>query len=109
MSPDRNTHNQIDHILIDRRRHASVLYVRSFRAKNCDTDHCLVVAKVRARLAVNKQISQRFLMKRSNLKKLNVAEGKEQYRVEVTNTFAALEDLDTEVEMNSAWETIEKI
>jgi hypothetical protein len=24
-SPDRNTHNQIDHILIDRRRHSSVL------------------------------------------------------------------------------------
>jgi hypothetical protein len=33
-------------------------------------------------------------------------EGKEQYRVEVSNRFAALEDLDAEVEINSAWETI---
>jgi hypothetical protein len=34
----------------------------------------------------------------------------EQYRVEVSNKFATLEDLDTEVEINSAWETIrEKI
>jgi hypothetical protein len=33
-------------------------------------------------------------MKRFNLKKLNKAEGKEQYHVEISNTFAALENLD---------------
>jgi hypothetical protein len=43
-------------------------------------------------------------MERFNLKKLNHVEGKEQYRIEVSNRFAALEDLDTEVEINSAWE-----
>jgi hypothetical protein len=32
--------------------------------------------------------------------------GKEKYHVAVSNRFAALEDLDTEVEINSAWETI---
>jgi hypothetical protein len=45
-------------------------------------------------------------LERFNLKKLNEVEGKEQYRVEVSNEFAALEDLDTEVEINSAWQTI---
>jgi hypothetical protein len=45
-------------------------------------------------------------MERFNLKKLNEVEGKEQYRVEVSNMFAALEDLDAEVEINSAWEKI---
>jgi hypothetical protein len=54
-SPDGNTHNQIEHILIGRRRHSSVLDVQSFRAADCDTDHYLVVAKIRERLAVNKQ------------------------------------------------------
>jgi hypothetical protein len=65
-----------------------------------------VVAKVWERLAVNKQRSQSFHMERFNLKKLNEVEGKEQYNVEVSNRFAALEDLDTEVEINSAWEMI---
>jgi hypothetical protein len=44
-------------------------------------------------------------MERFNLKKLNEIEGKEQFCVEDSNRFAALEDLDTEVEINSAWET----
>jgi hypothetical protein len=44
-SPDGNIRNHIDHILIDWRRHSSVLDVRSFRAADCDTDHYLEVAK----------------------------------------------------------------
>jgi hypothetical protein len=45
-------------------------------------------------------------MKKFNLKKLNDVEGKEQFRVEVSNRFSGLEDLDAEVEINSAWEMI---
>jgi hypothetical protein len=105
-SPDGKIHNQIDHILVDRRRHSNVLDVRSFKAADCDSDHYLVVAKVRERLAVNKQRSQRFDMEKFNLKKLNEVEGKEQFCVQVLNRFAVLEDLDAEVEINSAWDTI---
>jgi hypothetical protein len=45
-------------------------------------------------------------MERFNLKKLNYVQGKEQLCVEVSNRFAALEDLDAEAETNSAWESI---
>jgi hypothetical protein len=37
-SPDGKTHNQIDHILVDRRRHSNVLDVRLFRAADSDTE-----------------------------------------------------------------------
>jgi len=54
-SPDGKTHNQNDHVLVDRRWHSSILDVRSFREADCDTDHNLVIAKVREILEVGKQ------------------------------------------------------
>jgi hypothetical protein len=63
------------------------------------------VAEVRARLEVNKQRSHKFNAERSNLEKLNSVEGKGQYSVEVSDIFAALEDLDAEVHINSVLET----
>jgi hypothetical protein len=61
----------------------------------------VVVAKVRERLALNKQLSQKLHTKRFNFKKLNEVEDKNQYH-EVSNRFAAMEDLDVEVDINSA-------
>jgi hypothetical protein len=46
------------------------------------------VTNVRERLAVTKEITHRFHTERFNLKKLNKVEGKEQYHVEISNTFA---------------------
>jgi hypothetical protein len=43
-------------------------------------------------------------MKRFNFKKLKEVKGNEQYCTDVSKRFAALGDLDTEVEINSAWE-----
>jgi propanediol utilization protein len=95
-SPDGKTHNQIGHILVDRQRHSNPLDARSYRVADYDNDNYLVMAKVRERLAENKQRSHIFHMERFNLKKFNEVEGKKQYRVEVSNRFAALEQLDAE-------------
>ena len=107
-SPDGKTHNQIDHVLIDRRWHSSVLDVRSFRGADCDTDNYLVIAKVRERLAVGKQAAQRFDRQRFNLRKLNEPEVREQYQIEITNRFAALENSDDDEDVNRTWEDIKE-
>jgi hypothetical protein len=104
--PAGKTHNQIYNILIDRSRHSSILDVRLFRAADCDTDHYLMVAKFRERLALSKQREQSIHMERFNLKQLNKVEDKEQYRVEISNRFAGLENLDSEVDVHRTSETI---
>jgi hypothetical protein len=65
-----------------------------------------MVEKIRERLAVSKQTMHRVHTAKFNLKKLNEVAGKEQYRGEISNRFAALENLDTEVDINRAWEII---
>jgi DNA repair ATPase RecN len=69
-------------------------------------DHYLVVAKLRERLSVSKQVAQKFYMLRFDLRKLNDAEVKEQYQVKITNRFAALENTDDNVDMTRARKTI---
>jgi hypothetical protein len=59
---------------------------------------------IRERQAVNKRGSHKFHMERFNFKKLKEVQGKEKYRVEVSNRFAALEDLDAEVKISTIWE-----
>jgi hypothetical protein len=68
LTSDGKTHNQIDHILTDRKWHSSVPDVQSLGGADCDTDHYLVVAKVRERPAVSKQTTYRFHMERLNFK-----------------------------------------
>jgi len=107
-SPDGKTHNQIDHVLIDRRWHSSVLDVRSFRGADCDTDHHLVIAKVKERLAVGNQAAQRFERQRFKLRKFNEPEDRQQYQIEIINRFAALENSDDDEDINRAWENIKE-
>ena len=108
-SPDGQTHNQIDHILIDRRRHSSIIDVRSFRGADCDTDHCLVVAKVRERLAVRKQAARKSDGGRFNRRKLNDLEVRKQYPIEITNRFEALENVREDEDINRGWRALKKI
>jgi len=66
-SSDGKTQNQIEHILIDGRWHSSILHVQSFRRADCDTDHYVVVAKVRERLTVSTQAARKFDVERFSL------------------------------------------
>ena len=65
-----------------------------------------MIANVRERLAVGKQAAQRFDRQRFNLRKLNELEVREQYQIEITNRFAALENLNDDEEVNRTWGNI---
>jgi len=108
-SPAGKTHNQIDHVLIDRRWHSSVLDVQSFRGADYDTNHYLVIAKVGARLAVGKQAAQRFDRQRFNLRDLNEPEFREQNQIEITNKYAGLENVKDNEDVYRTWENIKAI
>jgi hypothetical protein len=107
-SPDGKTRNQNDHVLIDRRWHSRILDVRADRGADCDTDHYLVVANVRERLAVSKQEPQKFDVERFNLKKLSELEVRKQYQIKISNRFATLENLNVSEDINRAWEDIKE-
>jgi hypothetical protein len=64
------------------------------------------VAKVRKNLAEKKQTMLKFYMEMSSLKKLNEVNSKEQYLIEISNGFADFVNVEAEVDINRAWETV---
>ena len=72
-----------------------MLDVRSLRGAECDTDHYLFITKVRESLAAVNQAAQSVDRQRCNLSKLNELEVRKQYQIEITNRFAALENVKT--------------
>ena len=67
-----------------------------------------MIAKVRERLAVGKRAAQTFYRQRFNLRKLNEPEVREQYQIEITHRFAALENSNDDEDVNRTWENIKK-
>ena len=67
-----------------------------------------MVAKVRERLAVSKQAAQKFDVVRFNIRKLNEREVRKQYQIEISDRFAALENLSDGEDINRAWESIKR-
>jgi hypothetical protein len=61
-----------------------------------------VTANVRERLSVRKYAAQKFYVGRFNLKNLSNLKVRKRYQIEISNRFAALEDI------NRAWENIKE-
>ena len=66
------------------------------------SDHYLLVAKVRERLAVRKQDTQEVVGERLNLRKLNELEVRKRYQIEITNRFAAFGNVENDGDINRA-------
>ena len=67
-----------------------------------------MVANVRDKLAISKQAAQKFDGERFNLRKQNDLEVRQQYQIEITNRFAALESLSDDDNINRTWENLKK-
>ena len=89
-SPDGRTKNQIDHIMINNMWRRSLTDVRVYRGAEVDSDHYLVMAKVKVKLRSAKQ--RRKQEKKIDLNRLKKEEIQEQYTVEINNRFAALQN-----------------
>ena len=60
------------------------------------------------RSAASKQAAHKFDGERFNLRKLNELEAKKKYQIEITNRFAALENLNVDEDVNRVWENIKE-
>jgi len=58
---------------------------------------------------VNKKAAQKFEGERFNLRKLKELEVKEKYQIEITNRFAALENLDVDEDVIGLGKTLKRI
>jgi hypothetical protein len=59
-------------------------------------------------LAVSKEAARKFEVERCHLKGLSELEIREQYKINISNIFTALETLNYSKDINSAWENLKK-
>ena len=78
-SPDGQTHNQIDHLLIDSRHVSNMMDVRAFRGANIDSDLYLLISKIRSRISSARKIYGSYARK-FNSEKLKSPETSSAYR-----------------------------
>jgi len=52
--PDNQTKNQIDHVMVSKEKMRLIHDVRSKRGYNCDSDHSLVLIKIKQNLIIVK-------------------------------------------------------
>jgi len=108
-SPDGVTVNQIDHILIQRKYSSDLRDVRCKRGVNVDSDHHLVMAKIEARISMNKMRSGQRVQK-YNVQSLENKEVQRAFRnkiVELSESTSADEESQKGVEKQ--WSMCEKI
>jgi endonuclease/exonuclease/phosphatase family metal-dependent hydrolase len=54
--PDDTTNYQIDHILIDAGHENNMMDVRTYMGANADSDHYLVITRIRANISMSKYV-----------------------------------------------------
>ena len=104
-SPSGNHHNQIDHIAVSRRFKGSVNDARSYRGADVGSDHHLIVADVKLKLSRTNGLKNRA--KRYDTLKLKLPEHQTEFKLELRNRFAILQDMEEE-DVEAQWAAIKE-
>ena len=107
-SPDGGIVNQIDHLAFSKRWRSSLQDVRAMRGADVGSDHHLLMAKVRLRIAkVRKGDSGRVRFEVSKLKDLEVRNA---FKLALHNRFEGLQQLmeEEELSVDDEWRQIEQ-
>ena len=109
-SPDKNTVNQIDHLAINNKWRSSLNDVRTQRGADINSDHFLVIAKIRLKLKkANHTTSEK--PRKFDTSKLRRPEIKEEFKMELNNRFEILGNLaeDEDNVIEAKWTRIKKL
>jgi len=91
--------NQIDHLLRDARHVSNVMDVWTFRGANIDSDHYLLISKIRSRIS-NARKTYGYDARKFNSEKLKSPETSSAYREELNEYLASHVDDD---DINEVW------
>ena len=106
MSPDQNTHNQIDHICIKKRFRRSLRDVRVYRSADVASDHHLLVGKIKLTLKRQGHCPSRRTQYNVNLlKEISI---KNEFTIELKNRFKALEEMEGNEDINTQWNLVKQ-
>jgi len=100
-SPDGQTYNQIDHLLIDARHVSNVMDVRTFRGANIDSYHYLLMSKIRSRISNARKVCGSYARK-FNSNKLKTPETSSAYR-EQLNEYLAIHADNNNDDIDGIW------
>ena len=112
-SPDGVTENQIDHIAISKRWRTSLQDVRSKRGADCGSDHHLVVADIKMKLAAMKRPRSSRTKYASN--KLRDTDTRDEFILKLSNKYDALyngsddDDDEEETTVDHEWSKIKEM
>ena len=104
-SPNGNHHNQIDHIAVSRRFRSSVSDARSYRGADVGSDHHLIVADVKLKLSRTNGVKNKS--KKYDTLKLKLPEIQKEFRLELQNRFACLQDMELD-DVEAQWTAIKE-
>jgi len=105
ISPNGQVKNQIDHICINGKFRRSLLDVRAFRGADANSDHYLLVGTLQLKLKSHQQnVTSRVKYDTNALKSTEVLD---RFKLELTNRFETLSQVDEENEsVEDSWQQI---